>query len=484
MRSRVAYSVAAAALGGAAGFWAGYAAVALAALALQARDRLAGCTMLAAALASAQADGLTGALLLAAAGFLHALSAPPGRPWGAPQAQRYLVVVAAVAAVAAANPAALAAAGGMLAGAAARYSRAAASIAGAGLALEAPETVAPGEEFTVVARVEAPPGSYYRVVLEGYGDARGRVPASGRARVEWRVEALHYGALRLRARGTVWDPEYTASAPLPEAEARVVSYSRASRAREALVRVLAGAADLVGPPRVVLERRLVAGGEAGAARARGPEWVPAEWVLEHAPVKVGGGVEVRGVREYVPGDPPRLIYWKKTASKGFLVVRERAEGGGGSAGPVPGASNVLIVDLRAWDWGELDSLVATLASTLAGLRGETIVYMRMPGGRELLVKGPELSVANAVEGALTGDPPRPLVLLGPPPGQPPGPPPEAGSFSRIAAAVEARAAEAAERVLSLGVEARASYTIIAGVLGAPWAEALEARLRGAGRRGS
>jgi uncharacterized protein (DUF58 family) len=44
---------------------------------------------------------------------------------------------------------------------------------------------------------------------------------------------------------------------------------------------------------------------------------------ESPSARVGPGTEIAGLRDYVPGDEARAIQWRRTASLGRLVVRER-----------------------------------------------------------------------------------------------------------------------------------------------------------------
>ncbi len=66
--------------------------------------------------------------------------------------------------------------------------------------------------------------------------------------------------------------------------------------------------------------------------------------------------EFYGAREYVPGDPPSLIYWKKSLKHHRLIVKDLRGAGG--------AEIVIIVDLASSSIDELDDLVYKLLSIL------------------------------------------------------------------------------------------------------------------------
>jgi uncharacterized protein (DUF58 family) len=77
---------------------------------------------------------------------------------------------------------------------------------------------------------------------------------------------------------------------------------------------------------------------------------------------------VRGLRDYVPGDPQRLVSWMATARHGRLVVRE-LEGAGATA-PL-----ILVVDLRG----------AAEAAEAAASRAAGLAQAALREGRELVL---------------------------------------------------------------------------------------------------
>lgn len=74
----------------------------------------------------------------------------------------------------------------------------------------------------------------------------------------------------------------------------------------------------------------------------------------HPPQRRGGSEGVRTVRDYVPGDPARLVHWGATARRGDLMVKELED--------PEGAVLAVVVDLRG---REIDAELA--ASRAAGL---------------------------------------------------------------------------------------------------------------------
>ncbi len=116
--------------------------------------------------------------------------------------------------------------------------------------------------------------------------------------------------------------------------------------------------------------------------------------------RAGAGLDVvRGVREYVPGDPARLVHWPVSARHGSLVVKELDD---------PASRRVtIVVDLR----GAADAAEAA-ASRAAGLairalREGMVVTMataEVDGGRVAAVKT-RIEVSRRLARAVDGAPP-------------------------------------------------------------------------------
>lgn len=104
---------------------------------------------------------------------------------------------------------------------------------------------------------------------------------------------------------------------------------------------------------------------------------PPGWGEEALRPSVVGDV-VRGVRDYVPGDPLRQVHWRASARRGELVVKEVDE-------PV-GTELVLVVDLGA-----------------GGVPGELAARWAAWYGREALARGYRLVLVTAVRGATVAE---------------------------------------------------------------------------------
>ncbi len=160
-------------------------------------------------------------------------------------------------------------------------------------------------------------------------------------------------------------------------EAVLYEHGGGGRVRRVRGLVVAGRGDGVG---VLLEELYLAvagrGGAAGARRSRVGEYL--------------------GARLYVPGDDPRLIHWKKTVSRGELVVREH--GVAGAAGGLGGAGRlrVVVVDLAASMARELDAVVHEAITRLTEVAladpSARLVLVLHYGGRFLVLKGPVVDV--------------------------------------------------------------------------------------------
>ncbi len=463
-------------------WWGSWLLLALSAI-LASRDRLASCILAGAGILASKPESVSEALLLAFAGFVHAWYSPPGRPWRVLQPVRYIVVASILSASSLLYPPLLPAAAGMAAGVSARYSRAASRLSGSRLEARAPRKVPLGGVARISVRVYGPPGGYYSIRVSGLGVARGRIPEAGVAVEDFAFQAERFGAYTVRVEARVYDPEYTASALAGEELLRIVAFSRMAYSRDSLAALLSAMAGRVGAPRLLYVREPLQGrGEGRGGRAG---WRPAWHVLEYAPVPVRVGLEtldVESIREYVPGDPPRLIYWKKSLATGRMVVKQLARRPSGEGSPAGTARLVVAASLTAWNWAELDRLVSALVEAVSSAGDDLILFLRMPGGREYLVAGKPLDVANALEAILTREPPTPLSLgahaltVRPPLQEAPG------RLSSAWKSVQERVWEEAASILSAGVMGGASYLVLHSPLEANWAGLLAGALESAGLR--
>ena len=117
---------------------------------------------------------------------------------------------------------------------------------------------------------------------------------------------------------------------------------------------------------------------------------------------------VRGLRGYVPGDPPRLVSWVATARHGRLMVRELE-------GATARARLTLVVDLRGDD--ETAEAAASRAAGLAvaALRegGEVLLATAEAGGPRLGRVGSALQVSRRLARATADGPPAAAPSGGP-----------------------------------------------------------------------
>jgi len=112
--------------------------------------------------------------------------------------------------------------------------------------------------------------------------------------------------------------------------------------------------------------------------------------------------EYIGVREYMSGDSPKIIHWKKSLRREDLedvyvrlYAREIEKGGGRG-------SRVLYVDLTSTNQRELDLLVSTLYSKL--LRSlsrqspliNTHLFLKLPAGDTYYINGKLVDVTAAL----------------------------------------------------------------------------------------
>lgn len=100
-----------------------------------------------------------------------------------------------------------------------------------------------------------------------------------------------------------------------------------------------------------------------------------------------------GVREYVPGDHPKDVHWKKSVSLGELVVKVY-ESGAGEAG---GSPTVVVADWDASNPVELDQLIQVTYSALVVGRGRRYLYLVLPSGKVYYVAGEAPEVLKALD---------------------------------------------------------------------------------------
>lgn len=133
-----------------------------------------------------------------------------------------------------------------------------------------------------------------------------------------------------------------------------------------------------------------------AARLR-LRWEAATRVLEAlaASSRVFRG-DYAGVREYVSGDHPRSIHWKKSVSIGELVVKVYESG----SGEVGGSPAVVVADWDASSPVELDYLIQATYSALVVGRGRRYLYLILPSSRVYYVSGDALDVLRALDAVL------------------------------------------------------------------------------------
>jgi len=103
------------------------------------------------------------------------------------------------------------------------------------------------------------------------------------------------------------------------------------------------------------------------------------------------GTDYLGVREFLTGDRPKDIHWKKSISRGMFFVKVFGGGGGGGGGF--GASLIVVGDLLASSPEELDEITNKILLTLysqarRGMYGvDTILILVSPFNEVLYARG-------------------------------------------------------------------------------------------------
>ena len=119
---------------------------------------------------------------------------------------------------------------------------------------------------------------------------------------------------------------------------------------------------------------------------------------EGAPRPAAVGDVVRGVRDYVPGDPVRRVHWPSTARRGDLVVKEVEE---------PGAPRLVVaLDLGGGGGaGEIAAARAAWYAYEALRRGyEVVLATAEPAGPVTARMGPPTDVNQQLARATRGTP--------------------------------------------------------------------------------
>lgn len=132
------------------------------------------------------------------------------------------------------------------------------------------------------------------------------------------------------------------------------------------------------------------------------------------PRSLHGGDMARGVRDYLPGDPARLVHWPATARRGHLVVKELED---------PEVARLFVVAELGWLPDDADEVAARAlglcTSALAAGVPVTLATVEAAGPRVAdVVSRIDASrrLARAVAGTPSFEAPRgtTLVRLGPP----------------------------------------------------------------------
>ncbi len=155
---------------------------------------------------------------------------------------------------------------------------------------------------------------------------------------------------------------------------------------------------------VVLPRPLAVGPRPSAPAHPFPELFGTSG--EGAPRPAAVGDIVRGVRDYVPGDPVRRVHWPSSARRGDLVVKEVEE---------PGAPRLVVaLDLGGGAAaGELAAARAAWYAYEALRRGyEVVLATAEPSGPVVGRMGPPTDVNQRLARAVRGKPRLPAAGAG------------------------------------------------------------------------
>jgi len=102
--------------------------------------------------------------------------------------------------------------------------------------------------------------------------------------------------------------------------------------------------------------------------------------------------EYDGAREYMPGDHPRSIHWKKSISKGQLVVKSYSR----SSESDGGGSDVIIADWDASNPVELDRLINTTYAALFAIKRRIRLLLKLPNGDMFYTEGTLVQIIAAL----------------------------------------------------------------------------------------
>lgn len=275
----------------------------------------------------------------------------------------------------------------------------------------------PGDEVVVKARLMVKGEAVYRLIVDGVEEASGVVNGAGEA--VYRRVASGLGRSRLGLVVELRDPRGLASITHGPYVFEYTVTPRLAEAMEKARAVLARYAEYLEAPLVlrVLVEPAGTGGAAGSPGGGSNPAAPGAGVPGYGATvalrarlatplelveSIGEAVkayrgEYTGVREYQPGDPLRLIHWKKTLSReggeGIYVKQYAVEGEG--AGMGGGGDLVVVADLTSVNPVELDLLLHAVYSILlsnTGVGGRVFLYVKTPGKGAYVFKGRVLDV--------------------------------------------------------------------------------------------